>query len=70
MWRPKDWKEEVEKQSEELDNNRRFDSRDYKIFEAGADTILKALATLYLKNKNASDILDILAIYAPLETKD
>ena len=33
----------MEKQSEELDNNRRFDSRDYKIFEAGADAIISAL---------------------------
>ena len=43
MWRPEDWGEVVEKQSEELDNNRRFDSRDYKIFEAGADAIISAL---------------------------
>jgi len=54
--RPKDWDEIVEKNSEELDNNRRFDSRDYKIFEAGADAIQKAiLRDFELKPKNGCD---------------
>ena len=44
MWRPANWDEVVETLNENLDKNRRFDYRDFKILEAGADAMVSAMA--------------------------